>query len=147
MIRPLRRSEHEARIEIMPLIDVVFLLLTFFIYAMVLMVRAEVLPVPLETYVSGSPARPRSTISVTIAIDGNIYVNQSIVTLDGVATAVAKELENKLDAVVYLVVEDGDAAVDRGPLLTGTWDRLRQQGLEIFLVGAPKQKDATHGLP
>ena len=41
-MRPLRRSEHETRVEMMPLIDVVFLLLTFFIYAMVLMVRAEV---------------------------------------------------------------------------------------------------------
>ncbi len=37
----IRRPQHEARVEIMPLIDVIFLLLTFFIYAMVLMVRAE----------------------------------------------------------------------------------------------------------
>ena len=32
-MRALRRSEHDTRVEIMPLIDVVFLLLTFFIYA------------------------------------------------------------------------------------------------------------------
>ena len=40
-MRALRRPDFDARIEIMPLIDVVFLLLTFFIYAMVLMIRAE----------------------------------------------------------------------------------------------------------
>ena len=146
-MRPLRRSEHETRVEIMPLIDVVFLLLTFFIYAMVLMVRAEVLPVPLESYVSGTPAEPRSTISVTIAIDGNIYVNQSVVTLDEVAAAVSDELEYEPKAAIYLVVEDGEAAVDRGPLLTGTWDRLRHQGLELFLVGAPKQVESIDGTP
>jgi len=146
-MRPLRRSEHETRVEIMPLIDVVFLLLTFFIYAMVLMVRAEVLPVPLESYVSGTPAEPRPTISVTIAIDGNIYVNQSVVTLDKVAAAVSDELEHEPKAAIYLVVEDGEAAVDRGPLLTGTWDRLRHQGLELFLVGAPKQVESTDGTP
>ena len=32
-MRPLRRTEHDARVEIMPLIDVVFLLLTFFIFS------------------------------------------------------------------------------------------------------------------
>ena len=146
-MRPLRRSEHETRVEIMPLIDVVFLLLTFFIYAMVLMVRAEVLPVPLESYVSGTTAEPRSTISVTIAVDGNIYVNQTIVTLDEVARAVSEELEQEPKAAIYIVVEDGDAAVDRGPLLTGTWDRLRHQGLELFLVGAPKQVESTDVTP
>jgi biopolymer transport protein ExbD len=146
-MRPLRRSEHETRVEIMPLIDVVFLLLTFFIYAMVLMVRAEVLPVPLESYVSGSPAQPRPAIAVTIAVDGNIYVNKTIVDLDSVASAVRQELQHKPDAVIYVVVEDGEATRDRGPLLTGTWDRLRHEGLEIFLVGAPKQEEDTNGAP
>ena len=124
-----------------------FLLLTFFIYAMVLMVRAEVLPVPLESYVSAATAEPLSTISVTIAVDGNIYVNETIVTLDEVVRAVSEELEQEPKAAIYIVVEDGDAAVDRGPLLTGTWDRLRHQGLELFLVGAPKQVEPTDVTP
>ena len=139
-MRPIRRSEHEARVEMMPLIDVVFLLLTFFIYAMVLMVRVEVLPVPLESYVSGAPAEVRPSISVTIAVDGNIYVNKTIVTLENVAALVTEKHQAEPDSAIYLVVEDGDSIVDRGPLLTGTWDRLRQQGLEIFLVGAPKEE-------
>ena len=136
-MRALRRTEHEARIEMMPLIDVVFLLLTFFIYAMVLMVRAEVLPVPLETYESGTAAGLRSSISVTVAVDGNIYVGQTVVSPDDVAQAVKMKLIDNPDAAIYLVVEDGEAMVDRGPLLTGTWDQLRLTGLEIFLVGAP----------
>jgi len=131
-MRPIRRTEYDARIEMMPLIDVVFLLLTFFIYAMVLMVRAEILPVPLESYVSGAAAEPRQTISVTIAIDGNIYVGQTIVQLSDVAKVVAQQRESSPESAVYLVVEDGEAIVDRGPLLTGTWDQLRNAGLEIF---------------
>jgi|TARA_X000001036_G_scaffold86852_8_gene78938 biopolymer transport protein ExbD len=128
----------------MPLIDVVFLLLTFFIYAMVLMVRAEVLPVPLESYVSGTQAETRASISVTIAVDGNIYVGKTIVPIEQVATTVAQQHETSPDAVIYLVVEDGEAVVDRGPLLTGTWDQLRNAGLEIFLVGAPTEKSEAH---
>ncbi|MBC8200593.1 MAG: biopolymer transporter ExbD [Planctomycetes bacterium] len=131
----------------MPLIDVVFLLLTFFIYAMVLMVRAEVLPVPLESYISGEAAEPRSTISITIAIDGNIYVGQTVVPLAGVVQEVLTKVQEKPDAAIYLVVEAGDAAVDRGPLLTGTWDQLRSQGLEIFLVGAPSNVEKVKNVP
>ncbi|MAI66409.1 MAG: hypothetical protein CMJ26_00860 [Phycisphaerae bacterium] len=143
-MRPIRRTEHDTRIEMMPLIDVVFLLLTFFIYAMVLMVRAEVLPVPLESYVSGTQAETRASISVTIAVDGNIYVGKTIVPIEQVATTVAQQHETSPDAVIYLVVEDGEAVVDRGPLLTGTWDQLRNAGLEIFLVGAPTEKSEAH---
>ena len=131
-MRPLRRTEHDTRIEIMPLIDVVFLLLTFFIYAMVLMVRAEVLPVPFESYISGEPATPKQAVSITIAVDGNLYVGTNVVTLDG--------LIEKPEAVLYLVMEDGHSVVDRGPLLTGAWDRLHAENLEVFLVGAPNEE-------
>ena len=142
-MRAIRRTEHEARIEMMPLIDVVFLLLTFFIYAMVLMVRAEVLPVPLESYESGAAAEPRSSISVTIAVDGNIYVGQTVVSLEDVAQTVNMKLVENPSAAIYLVVEDGEAMADRGPLLTGTWDQLRLTDLEIFLVGTPDAEDAN----
>ena len=145
-MRPIRRTEHEARIEMMPLIDVVFLLLTFFIYAMVLMVRAEILPVPLESYQSGVDAKPRSSISVTIAVDGNIYVGKTVVPLDQVAQIIKMKRVKNPSAAIYLVVEDGEAAVDRGPLLTGTWDQLRLTGLEIFLVGA-SNTEKTHDSP
>ena len=139
-MRPLRRTEHDTRIEVMPLIDVVFLLLTFFIYAMVLMVRAEVLPVPFESYISGEQATPKQAVSITIAVDGNLYVGTNVVTLDGLIKSVRSKLSEKPEAVLYLVMEDGHSVVDRGPLLTGAWDRLRAENLKVFLVGAPNEE-------
>ena len=145
-MRPLRRTEHDTRVEIMPLIDVVFLLLTFFIYAMVLMVRAEVLPVPFESYLSGETATTKPAVSITIAVDGNIYVGTSVVTLDELVESVRGKLSDKPESVLYLVMEDGHSIVDRGPLLTGAWDRLRDVQLEVFLVGSPKE-DASNASP
>lgn len=144
-MRPLRRTEHDTRVEIMPLIDVVFLLLTFFIYAMVLMVRVEVLPVPFESYISGETATPKPAISITIAIDGNMYIGTTVVTLDELVESVRSKLTDKPESVLYLVMEDGHSVVDRGPLLTGAWDRLRAVNLEVFLVGSPSEEklDAT----
>ena len=40
-MRPVRRSNFEPRLELMPLLDVVFLLLTFFISSFVVMIRAD----------------------------------------------------------------------------------------------------------
>lgn len=138
-MRPIRRTEHDARIEIMPMIDVVFLLLTFFIYSMVLMVRAEILPVPLETYITGTPAEPRTSIAITIAVDGHVYIGKEQVAIEKVSQLVSVKHDAKPDAVIYLILEDGEAVQDRGPMLTGIWDQLRANGLEIFLVGAPSQ--------
>jgi biopolymer transport protein ExbD len=131
----------------MPLIDVVFLLLTFFVYAMVLMVRAEVLPVPLESYVSGTAAEPRQSISITIAVDGKIYVGKEIVQLSEVAQKVIEKTIETPESAIYLVVEDGESDTDRGPILTGTWDQLRNHGLEIFLVGAPNEEEPINDDP
>ena len=139
-MRALRRTEHDTRIEMMPLIDVVFLLLTFFIYAMVLMVRAEVLPVPFESYISGETATPRPAVSITIAVDGNVYVGTHIVPLEELVENVRSSLLVKPEAAIYIVMEDGHSVVDRGPLLTGAWDRLRAENLEVFLVGTPSQE-------
>ena len=145
-MRPLRRTEHETRVEIMPLIDIVFLLLTFFIYAMVLMVRAEVLPVPFETYVSGETASPKPVVSITLAVDGNVYVGTKVVTLDQLVDTVKATLSEKPKADVYIVMEDGHSVTDRGPLLTGAWDRLRAENVEVFLVGAPNE-EPVHDAP
>jgi biopolymer transport protein ExbD len=146
-MRPIRRTDYETRVEMMPLIDVVFLLLTFFVYAMVLMVRAEVLPVPLESYVSGTPAERRQSISITIAVDGKIYVGQEIVQLGDVGQKVLEKTVDTPDSAIYLVVEDGESNTDRGPILTGTWDQLRNHGLEIFLVGAPNTEESVDASP
>jgi biopolymer transport protein ExbD len=129
----------------MPLIDVVFLLLTFFIYAMVLMIRAEVLPVPFETYISGEAATPKPAVSITIAVDGNIYVGTKVVTLDELIVAVHEKIAEKPETSLYLVMEDGQSIVDRGPLLTGAWDRLRSEKLEVLLVGSANKEPVNDG--
>ncbi len=80
----IRRTVHETRIEIMPMIDVIFLLLTFFIYAMVLMVRAELLPVEMHGFSSGVPARVPPAVAITIDRNGALFFNRDPVALSAV---------------------------------------------------------------
>lgn len=75
------KASRKARIEMLPLIDIVFLLLVFFIYAMLSMAVHRGLPVLLP---ESSTAKIDKTlvISVTIEKDGSIYVDKQRTTLD-----------------------------------------------------------------
>ena len=76
--------QRRARIEMLPLIDIVFLLLVFFIYAMLSMAVHRGLPVVLPTS-STSKVDKHLVLSVTVKTDGTIYVDKEQVPLTGLA--------------------------------------------------------------
>ncbi|MDP7029382.1 MAG: biopolymer transporter ExbD [Phycisphaerales bacterium] len=125
------------RIELMPLIDVIFLILTFFVYAMVLMVRVDMVPVPLESYGSGESTEPDPAVAITLKLDGTVWVGQVQTGLDGMLAEIDRAKAADPGTVIYLALEAGDGLTDRGPLLTAAWDRLHTAGIDIKLVGQP----------
>ena len=66
----------KPRIEMLPLIDIVFLLLIFFIYAMLSMVVHHSLPVSLPV---SSVAEIDTELSLTVSVrqDGKIFLNET----------------------------------------------------------------------
>ena len=132
----LRRSQHESRIEIMPLIDVVFLLLTFFIYAMVLMVRAEIVPMQLKEFESGSPAKIPLAITVSIDHSGMLFINRETVEMDQIVLRLQEIKKDDPDTVIYLAAEE-HGTTDRLPIFLELYDKLSLAGLDIKLVGRP----------
>ena len=138
-MRPLRRTEYETRVEIMPLIDVIFLLLTFFIYAMVLMIRAELLPMKLQAYAAGEPATPAPAAAISIMLDGSIRFDRDLIEMGEVIERINAKKREDPDTIIYLALEDGDGSVDRAPILTALWDQLKNEDLEINFVGRPTQ--------
>jgi len=130
----LRRTHHEARLEIMPLIDVIFLLLTFFIYAMVLMIRADTLPLRMPVFASGEPARPVPAVTITIDGMGALYYDRAPITLDDVPDRVRAAKAENPATVIYIATEE-EGSVDRLPTFLALYDRLVPAGLDIKLVG------------
>ena len=140
-MRPLRRPDHEARVEIMPLIDVIFLLLTFFIYAMVLMVRAELLPVEMHSFASGEPATVPPAVAITIDRQGSLFLNRDRITMDAVLARLRTIKADDPDTVIYVAAEaEGDQ--DRLPVFLTLYDTLAHAGLDIRLVGSPAPNPA-----
>ncbi|MFH0845104.1 MAG: biopolymer transporter ExbD [Pseudomonadota bacterium] len=71
---------NKARIEMIPLIDTVFLLLVFFIYAMLSMAVHRGLPVTLPTSSTAGIDR-HSILSLTVNADGSISLDKERVML------------------------------------------------------------------
>ena len=93
------KVDHEtvrkARIEMLPLIDIVFLLLVFFIYAMLSMAVHRGLPVLLPT---SSSAKIDQTLllSITVKSDGTVYVDNNQIDLDDLESFLkAKTISDK----------------------------------------------------
>ncbi len=132
----LRRPQHESRIEIMPLIDVVFLLLTFFIYAMVLMVRAEIVPMQLKDFESGSPTTVPPAVTVSIDHSGSLFINREMVEMDQIILRLQEMKKDDPTTIIYLAAEE-HGTTDRLPVFLELYDKLSLAGLDIKLVGKP----------
>lgn len=142
-MRPVRRHDLAPRVEIMPLIDVIFLLLTFFIYSLVTMVQAEILPVQLQTLTTGEAAKPASIVAVTIDAKGGLYLNRVLIDEDSLDQRLSEIAQLEEKPKLFLALEDigpqGDAGavggvVDRGPLLISLIERVRRAGIEDFNI-------------
>ena len=120
------------------MIDVIFLLLVFFIYAMVLMVRVDLVPMELHSFQTGQPAEPAPAATISIDLDGNVFLDRKPIDLDELADSVNERTIIDPATVVYLAVAEGPSNTDRAPVLQDVWDRLRPTGVTINLVGRPK---------
>lgn len=94
----------KARIEMLPLIDIVFLLLVFFIYAMLSMAVHRGLPVILPTS-STAKIDKHLILSVTIRADGTIYVDKKRISLENLESALRQRTEDKKETGVLLFAD------------------------------------------
>ena len=78
-------TRKKVRIEMLPLIDIVFLLLVFFIYAMLSMAVHRGLPVLLPTSFLLKSTK-NLYVSITVKSDGTIYVDKEQIDLDDLAS-------------------------------------------------------------
>jgi biopolymer transport protein ExbD len=113
-------------INIVPLIDIIFCILVFFVLASLVLTRSEALDVNLP---GASTAETKITPAVTVSItsDGKIAVNRETVELDGVVPAIEKILAEKPEAErdSGLVVLNADLGITHGKVVD-VMNELRQ---------------------
>lgn len=130
-----RRITHEPRIELAPLIDVMLFLLTFFIYQVMVTERVDLVPMELRTYRSGTAAKPAAAATISIDLDGALYLDRVPVALDELVSRLEPMRDAAPDLVVYLALADGSSRIDRSSLLLEIWDRLQPAKFNVSIVG------------
>jgi len=130
-----------------PMIDVIFLLLTFFVYSMAMMIHASVLPVQLTPLAAGKPAEQGALDAITVDKDGKLFFNREATTFDTLAAKLA-EFKARADHGPLYVAMEATGETDRGPVLINLIERLRQAGVNDFvIVGQPQGGSKTVPTP
>ncbi|MBA3921686.1 MAG: biopolymer transporter ExbD [Nostocaceae cyanobacterium] len=121
--------EPPLQINVVPLIDVMFALLTFFIVSSLSLTRSEGLPVNLPKAVT---AQQQESTEITVSIDaqGNINFNQQPIAID----ALANQVRSSIGDNEALVIIKADAQVSHGQVVA-VMDRLRQvKGVRLAIA-------------
>ncbi|MGA7937579.1 MAG: biopolymer transporter ExbD [Kovacikia sp.] len=124
------------QINIVPMIDVIFALLTFFMMSTLYLTRSAGLPVNLPG-ASTAQIQPQSEIVVTIDQQGQILLNRQFVLLNDLPAQVGKLKGDKPQA---LVVINADQRVSHGQVIT-VMDQLRSiPGIRLAISVQPAKK-------
>jgi len=117
-------TARKTRIEMVPLIDTVFLILVFFMYAMLSMSVHRGLPVFLPAS-SASDIEKNLILSVTVKSDGTVYIDRDPVALGNLAAALKDKTESKQQAGVLLFA-DNSLSYQK---LFNVLDQIRKAGI------------------
>jgi biopolymer transport protein ExbD len=123
-------SETPFQINIVPMIDVIFAILTFFIISTLYLTRSEGLPVNLPTATTAQ-SQLQEEINVTISANGQIALNRQPIRLSQLQVAVRSLVESKSQS---LVIINADRAVAHGEVVN-VMDQLRQvKGVKLAIA-------------
>ncbi len=127
---PSLREKRKARIEIIPLIDIIFFLLATFVMVSLSMIHNRGININLPGAASGT-AQPREN-SVTVSIDheGSIYLDKVLVPTESLTGALEKIRDLNPEMRIFL---SSDKATNFGSVVT-VLDALRQAGLARIAI-------------
>jgi biopolymer transport protein ExbD len=125
----------KTRIEMLPLIDIVFLLLVFFIYAMLSMAVHRGMPVILPTS-STAKIDKHLILSVTVREDGSIFLDKEPINLKDLKGALREAARNRKEMGVLLFA---DKALPYQELFR-VLDQIRLAGISRISLQAELEK-------
>ena len=75
-------GKKRARIEIIPLIDVIFFLLATFVLFTLSLNKSNGISVKLPTAITSVPRDPNGTVTISVTDEGTVAWNKDLITLD-----------------------------------------------------------------
>lgn len=126
--------EDEFELNIIPMIDVIFAILTFFIISSLFLTRSESLPVNLPD-ADSSEVQERTRITVTVEASGDIALNREAIALETLQSGVRNLMGETQESVIVI---NADEAVEHGRVIA-VMDELRE--IEGTALGIATERD------
>jgi biopolymer transport protein ExbD len=124
-----QRPFKKARIEIIPMIDVIFFLLVFFMVSSLAMTKVNSVPVALPK-TAASPEALKQNVILSVKKTGEIYVNKVSVTLESLGEALVQAMAQDPQETVVVNADEG---ANYG-LVVRAMDRARRIGVRKFAL-------------
>lgn len=124
-----------ATINVVPLIDVLFALLTFFIISTLFLTRQEGLPVNLPKAATSQESQIPTRITVTVDQTGQVSLNKKPTTVDALTEQIRSLMGTNPDAVVVI---NADTKVEHGNVVA-VMDKVRQIKGAKLAIATQKQ--------
>jgi biopolymer transport protein ExbD len=120
-MRPINEPEEQFEINLLPMIDVIFSILAFFIISTLFLTRSQGLPVDLP---SAQTTEPKQSVQLNITIepDGKMFLDRQPIELSQLKGALAEKIDPNSESVVII---NADQKVEHGKVVK-VMDRLRQ---------------------
>lgn len=138
------RHDYAPRLEMMPLLDVVFLLLTFFIYSFVVMIRADALSVGLAPVTTGSQPGTAAIQMLVLDAEGGFVYDGRALDAAAVDTLLADLAADPAAPTLYVSLAL-ESSVDRAPIVWDLISRMQKSGLSDYVMVGPPADAAVPG--
>jgi biopolymer transport protein ExbD len=130
------RNARRVRIEMIPIMDCMFLLLVFFVYGMLTMAIHRGIPVLLPTS-STARVEKELILSVTVGPDGATYLDKEKIPLENLAQALKQKTAQHKESGVLLFA---DKNLPYQKLLR-VLDQIRTAGLSRISLQAEEEQE------
>ncbi len=133
-MRPINEPEEQFEINILPMIDVIFSILAFFIISSLFLTRSQGLPVDLPSAQTSEP-KQSVQLNITIKADGKMSLDRQPIELESLKAALSEKIEPNSESVVII---NADEKVEHGTVVK-VMDRLRQvPGAKMAIAAEPE---------
>ena len=125
----------KARIEIIPLIDIMFFLLASFMLASLALIRLQSIKMDLPTGQQATKSTRKDIVNLKVNRNGDYYLDKSPITSVELRNYLSNSFHTNASIAVYIT---GDPEATHGMIIDAL-DLVRQQGIQkvSFAISAP----------
>ena len=136
-------AKRHARIEIVPLIDIIFFLLATFVIVSLSMVKNKGIPVNLPVAASSQPIDRKDFATITLTEKGEVFFNKQAVTRTELELALKDLLAQNPEAKIFI---NGDSNASFGKAVEAL-DTARRLGITKIAIETKTKSAAATPAP